>query len=177
MRVSSTKLEGVLIIEPEILCDARGVFFESFNETDFLCATGIHVKFVQDNESHSKENTLRGLHYQVGKPQGKLVRVVKGAIFDVAVDIRMDSPTFHDWVGVLLSEHNTKQLWIPPGFAHGFLTLHDDTIVLYKVTEHFDSDLERTIRWDHPDIKVEWPINGVPILSDKDKINENPIVW
>lgn len=157
-----------VILEPQTHVDDRGRFFESFNQRVFDEEVGGTWTFVQDNQSRSRKGVLRGMHYQLDPmAQGKLVRVVKGSVFDVAVDIRKSSPSFGDWIGVELTEDNHKQLWVPPGFAHGFLTLTDPSDVLYKVTEYYSPDHDRSIRWDDPDIGIGWPV-GDPILSAKD---------
>jgi dTDP-4-dehydrorhamnose 3,5-epimerase len=171
MNVIPTKIPGVLILEPKVFGDERGFFFESFNQKAFNEAIGLDATtFVQDNHSKSGKNVLRGLHFQLPpKEQGKLVRVVQGEAFDVAVDLRRDSPTYGQWVGVTLSAENKKQLWIPPGLAHGFLTLSETAEFLYKTTDYYAPELERCVRWDDPILKVEWPILGMPILSNKDK--------
>jgi len=169
--VTPTAIADVLILEPRVFGDARGFFFESFNQRDFEAATGLRgVTFVQDNHSRSARGVLRGLHYQVlPHAQGKLVRVVRGAAFDVAVDIRPDSPTYGRWVGVELSESNHRQLWIPPGLAHGFLTLSDEADFLYKTTDYYSPAHERCIRWDDPTLAIEWPLGGrAPVVSEKD---------
>ncbi len=169
--VTPTAIADVLILEPRVFGDARGFFFESFNQRDFEAATGLRgVTFVQDNHSRSARGVLRGLHYQVlPHAQGKLVRVVRGAAFDVAVDIRPDSPTYGRWVGVELSESNHRQLWIPPGLAHGFLTLSDEADFLYKTTDYYSPAHERCIRWDDPTLAIEWPLGGrAPQVSEKD---------
>lgn len=169
MKVIQTKLEGVCLLEPTVFSDSRGYFFESFNDRKFEELTGFKAKFVQDNQSMSAKGVLRGLHFQISpKAQGKLVRVVKGAVFDVAVDIRSDSPTFGQWVGFELSELNHRQLWIPPGLAHGFVTLQEDTVFQYKVTEYWSKDHERCIAWNDPDLKIDWQFEGEPIVSAKD---------
>ncbi|MFN3377580.1 MAG: dTDP-4-dehydrorhamnose 3,5-epimerase [Burkholderiaceae bacterium] len=170
--VTPTAIPGVLVLEPKVFGDARGFFFESFNQRDFEQATGLSgITFVQDNHSRSAKGVLRGLHYQLPpKAQGKLVRVVRGAVFDVAVDIRKSSPTFGRWVGVELSESNHRQLWIPPGLAHGFLTLTDSADFLYKTTDTYSPEHERCIRWDDPAIGIEWPVlDTPPLLSAKDQ--------
>lgn len=170
--VTPTDIAGVLILEPRIYRDARGFFFESFSQRDFEAATGLTgIAFVQDNHSRSSKGVLRGLHYQLSPAeQGKLVRAVRGAVFDVAVDIRRDSPTFGRWVGVELSEYNHRQLWIPPGLAHGFLTLSDSADILYKTTAYYSPAHERCIRWDDSALGIAWPALEVPlILSDKDR--------
>jgi dTDP-4-dehydrorhamnose 3,5-epimerase len=170
MKVTPTKLAGVLIIEPRVFGDERGFFFESFNQRAFDEAVGAHVDFVQDNHSKSSRNVLRGLHYQVSpKAQGKLVRVVQGEVFDVAVDLRKDSATFGQWVGEILSAENKKQLWIPAGFAHGFLTLSETAEFLYKTTDYYSPEHERCIRWDDADIGIAWPLITQPLVSGKDK--------
>jgi len=173
MRVSTTAIVDVLILEPKVFGDARGFFFESFNQRAFNAATGLDVNFVQDNHSRSAKGVLRGLHYQVLQPQGKLVRVVRGAVFDVAVDIRRSSPSFGQWVGVELSEDNHRQLWVPPGLAHGFLVLSEMADFLYKTTEYYGPNNERCIAWNDPDIGISWPDAGMgPILSPKDQVGE-----
>ncbi len=171
MKVTPTSISDVLIIEPRVFGDARGFFYESFNQQAFDQATGTSPQFVQDNHSRSARGVLRGLHYQLApKSQGKLVRVVRGAVFDVAVDIRQSSPTFGRWVGVELSEDNHRQLWIPPGFAHGFLVLSESADFLYKTTDYYSPEHERCIAWDDPAIGVEWPEVGLaPQLSAKDQ--------
>ena len=170
MKVTATALPGVLILEPKVFGDARGFFFESFNQRAFNEATGLQVNFVQDNHSRSGKGVLRGLHYQIQQPQGKLVRVVRGAVFDVAVDIRKASPNFGRWVGIELTEENHRQLWVPPGFAHGFLVTTDSADFLYKSTDYYAPEFERCIAWDDPKIGVRWPLEGVePQLSIKDR--------
>jgi dTDP-4-dehydrorhamnose 3,5-epimerase len=170
MKVTATSIADVLIIEPRVFGDSRGFFFESFNQRDFDKATGTSFNFVQDNHSRSEKGVLRGLHYQLSQPQGKLVRVVRGSVFDVAVDIRKSSPTFGKWVGVVLSADNKCQMWIPPGFAHGFLTLSDSADFLYKTTDYFAPEFERCIAWNDPTLNVTWPLEGsVPTLSGKDQ--------
>jgi dTDP-4-dehydrorhamnose 3,5-epimerase len=169
MNVQRLDIEGLVVFEPRVFADERGAFFESFNEAKFREATGFDGSFVQDNHSISHKGVLRGLHYQVAPhAQGKLVRVVAGAAFDVAVDIREGSPTFGKWAGVELSATNRKQFWIPAGFAHGFLALEDGTEFLYKTTDFWHAASERSIRWDDPDIAVEWPLQGAPVVSGKD---------
>jgi len=171
MKATPTRLAGVFVLEPRVFGDERGFFFESFNQRAFDDAVGTHVDFVQDNHSKSSRNVLRGLHYQLPpKAQGKLVRVVQGEVFDVAVDLRKDSPTFGQWVGEILSAENKKQLWIPAGFAHGFLTLSDSAEFLYKTTDYYSPEHERCIRWDDPDIGVEWPLSAPPLVSGKDAL-------
>jgi dTDP-4-dehydrorhamnose 3,5-epimerase len=169
MNVIPTTIPDVLIIEPKVFGDARGFFFESFNQAAFTEATGFNASFVQDNHSRSSKGVLRGLHYQIQQPQGKLVRVVRGAVFDVAVDIRQSSPTFGQWEGVELSEDNHRQLWIPPGFAHGFLVLSDSAEFLYKTTDYYAPQFERCIAWNDASIGIEWPLDDVPQLSAKDQ--------
>jgi dTDP-4-dehydrorhamnose 3,5-epimerase len=169
MQVVQTAISDVLILEPKVFGDDRGFFFESFNQQIFQSFTGVKAHFVQDNHSKSAANVLRGLHYQIEQAQGKLVRVTAGEVFDVAVDIRRQSATFGKWVGVHLSAENKRQMWIPPGFAHGFVVLHDNTEVLYKTTDYYAPQHERCIRWDDPAIGIEWPIRQAPILSGKDQ--------
>ncbi len=171
MKAIPTAIPEVLILEPKVFGDARGFFFESFNQKAFNEATGLNLNFVQDNHSRSAKGVLRGLHYQLPPhAQGKLVRVVRGAVFDVAVDIRQGSPTFGQWVGVELSEDNHRQLWIPPGFAHGFLTLSDSADFLYKTTNYYAPSHERCIAWNDPQIGIQWPDIGMaPLLSAKDQ--------
>jgi len=169
MQVVQTAIADVLILEPKVFGDDRGFFFESFNQQTFQNLTGIEANFVQDNHSKSASNVLRGLHYQIEQAQGKLVRVSSGEVFDVAVDIRRQSATFGKWVGVLLSAENKRQMWIPPGFAHGFVVLKDNTEFLYKTTDYYAPQYERCIRWDDPAIGIEWPITLAPILSAKDR--------
>ncbi|MGE4376817.1 MAG: dTDP-4-dehydrorhamnose 3,5-epimerase [Burkholderiaceae bacterium] len=167
-QVTPTALPEVLILEPKVFGDERGFFFESYNQRDFAQATGLQVAFVQDNHSRSAKNVLRGLHYQVQQPQGKLVRVVQGEVFDVAVDLRKKSKTFGQWVGEILSAENKRQLWIPAGFAHGFVVLSDTAEFLYKTTDYYAPAHERCIRWDDPAIGIHWPIAAPPILAAKD---------
>lgn len=168
MKAIRTAIPEVVILEPQVFGDDRGFFFESFNERKFRELVGADVSFVQDNHSKSASNVLRGLHYQIKQPQGKLVRVVSGAVFDVAVDVRKSSPTFGKWVGVELSAENKRQLWIPVGFAHGFVVLSESAEFLYKTTDYWAPEYERSIRWDDPAIGVEWPFTGAPRLSAKD---------
>jgi dTDP-4-dehydrorhamnose 3,5-epimerase len=169
MNVIDTSLPGVLIIEPKVFGDARGFFFESWNERAFAQATGVNPRFVQDNHSRSRRGVLRGLHYQLHKPQGKLVRAARGAIFDVAVDLRRSSPDFGRWFGVELSEENHRQLWVPPGFGHGFLVLSESADVLYKATDYYAPEHERSLLWSDPAVAIDWPLEGVePLLSVKD---------
>jgi len=169
MQVVKTAISEVLILEPQVFGDERGFFFESFNQHRFASLTGVNTEFVQDNHSKSAANVLRGLHYQIQQPQGKLVRVVAGEVFDVAVDLRRKSATFGKWVGVVLSAENKRQLWVPPGFAHGFLVLKEGTEFLYKTTDYYAPQHERCIRWDDPAIGIEWPLAEAPVLSAKDQ--------
>ena len=170
MQATRLAIPDVMLIEPKVFGDTRGFFFESFNQRAFNDATGTNHQFVQDNHSRSSRGVLRGLHYQVQQPQGKLVRVVQGAVFDVAVDIRKSSPTFGQWVGAELSADNHRQLWVPPGFAHGFLVLSDTAEFLYKTTDYYAPEYERCIVWNDPSISVEWPIFVQnPTLSAKDQ--------
>ncbi len=169
MKVTQTKIPDVLILEPSVYGDERGFFFESFNQQAFKKATNLDYQFVQDNHSRSAKNVLRGLHYQIEQPQGKLVRVNQGEVFDVAVDIRNKSPTFGHWVGASLSAENKKMLWIPPGFAHGFVVLSDVAEFLYKTTDYYAPQFERCIIWNDPDLNIDWQINVDPSLSEKDK--------
>jgi dTDP-4-dehydrorhamnose 3,5-epimerase len=169
MKVTDTRIAGVKIIEPRVFEDERGFFFESFNQERFNQAVGRHVDFVQDNHSKSTKGVLRGLHYQLApKAQGKLVRVVQGEVFDVAVDIRKSSPSFGQWVGVILSADNKKQLWIPEGFAHGFITISDTAEFLYKTTDYYSKDHERAIRWNDPTLAIDWQTDLMPLISEKD---------
>lgn len=169
MKVIETAIPGLLILEPKVFGDARGFFMESYNAKAFQDATGLTPNFVQDNHSRSGKGVLRGLHYQIEQAQGKLVRVTRGSVFDVAVDLRKSSPTFGQWVGVELSEENSRQLWIPPGFAHGFLVTSDSADFLYKTTDYYAPQFERSLAWNDPTVGVEWPLAGVaPLLSAKD---------
>ena len=169
MKITACAIPDVLLLEPRVFGDDRGFFFESFNQRTFCTATGLDLQFVQDNHSRSARNVLRGLHYQVVQPQGKLVRVVSGEVFDVAVDIRRDSPTFGKWVGALLSATNKHQLWVPPGLAHGFLVLSETADFLYKTTDYYAPAHERCIAWNDPTLAIDWPLNGqAPVLSAKD---------
>ncbi len=172
MKVTPTAIPDVLIIEPKVFGDERGFFYESFNQKAFNEATGLDVTFVQDNHSRSAKGVLRGLHYQVQQPQGKLVRVVRGSVFDVAVDIRLGSPTFGKWVGIELTEENHKQLWIPTGFAHGFLVVSESAEFLYKTTDYYAPQHERCIAWDDPTLGICWPKNIPPVLSGKDQLGQ-----
>jgi dTDP-4-dehydrorhamnose 3,5-epimerase len=169
MNVIETVIPDVLIIEPLVFGDDRGFFMESFNEEKFRAKTGVASQFVQDNHSRSTRNVLRGLHYQIQQPQGKLVRAVTGEVFDVAVDIRKSSPTFGQWAGCLLSAVNKRQFWVPPGFAHGFVVLSDTADFLYKTTDYYAPEYERSILWNDPAINIDWQITGEPILSVKDQ--------
>ena len=168
MKVIETDIPGVLILEPKVYRDSRGHFFESYNRRTFREATGVDVEFVQDNESLSSRNVLRGLHYQIRQPQGKLVRVVAGEIYDVAVDLRRSSPTFGKWTGALLSPSQQPMIWIPQGFAHGFLVLSEQAIIIYKTTDYYAPEHERTLAWNDRSVGVLWPLEGSPLLSDKD---------
>ena len=169
MKVTKTALPGALVFEPKVYGDARGFFFESWNQRSFAQATDFDARFVQDNHSRSRKGVLRGLHYQIVQPQGKVVRVVRGAIFDVAVDLRRSSPAFGRWFGVELTEDNHLQLWVPPGFGHGFLTLSDVAEVLYKTTDYWAPEHERSLLWNDGQIGIEWPLdNEAPVLSAKD---------
>jgi len=168
MNVIKTGIPDVLIIEPQVFGDERGFFMESWNQKAFNDAVGRDVSFVQDNHSRSAKNVLRGLHYQIQEPQGKLVRVVAGVVFDVAVDIRKSSPTFGQWVGATLSAENKQQLWVPEGFAHGFVVLSAVAEFLYKTTDYYAPEYERCIRWDDLDLNIEWPLGGEVVLSGKD---------
>ena len=169
MNVIATRLPDVLIIEPKVFGDERGFFYESFNAQAFAEATGRVVQFVQDNHSRSAKGVLRGLHYQIEHTQGKLVRVTEGEVLDVAVDIRRSSPTFGQWTSVRLSGQNHRQLWIPPGFAHGFVVLSESADFLYKTTDYYAPSAERCIRWDDPELAIDWELQGAPILSAKDQ--------
>ena len=168
MKATPLSIPDVILIEPKVFDDDRGFFFESFNQGQFETAIGRKVGFVQDNHSRSARNVLRGLHYQIRQPQGKLVRVVAGEVFDVAVDIRRNSPTFGKWVGQILSAENKRQLWIPEGFAHGFVVLTEAAEFLYKTTDYWASQHERCIVWNDPRLAIDWPIQGEPVLSGKD---------
>jgi len=169
VKVIKTKIPGVLIIEPQVFGDERGFFMESWNQKAFNEAVGKNVTFVQDNHSRSAKNVLRGLHYQIKQPQGKLVRVVAGEVFDVAVDIRKSSETFGQWVGVDLSAENKRQFWVPEGFAHGFLVLSETAEFLYKTTDYYYPEDEGGIRWDDPELAIEWSVRNI-IISDKDRV-------
>ena len=172
MRVSRTAIPDVLVIEPQVFCDPRGSFYESFNQRVFKHAVGFDVDFVQDNHSRSKKGVLRGLHYQSKYPQGKLVRVVSGSVFDVVVDLRQTSANRGHWIGMELSEFNNKQLWVPPGFAHGFLVLSESADLLYKTTQYYEPIYQRCITWNDPLIGIKWPITSTPQLSRIDKAGQ-----
>lgn len=172
MKSISTAIADVFILEPKVFGDTRGFFFESFNSRAFAEATGLDVHFVQDNHSRSARGVLRGLHYQALQPQGKLVRVVRGSVFDVAVDIRKTSPTFGKWVGVELTEDNHRQLWVPPGLAHGFLVTSESADFLYKTTDYYAPEHERCLAWNDPAIGIDWPLEGKPQLSAKDQLGK-----
>jgi dTDP-4-dehydrorhamnose 3,5-epimerase len=169
MKVIKTDIPDVLILEPNVYRDSRGHFFESYNRRNLKEATGLDIEFVQDNESLSARNVLRGLHYQIKQPQGKLVRVVVGEIYDVAVDLRRSSPTFGKWTGTILSPSQQPMIWIPQGFAHGFLVLSEQAIVAYKTTDYYAPEHERTLAWNDRGIGVLWPLEGEPLMSDKDR--------
>ncbi|MEO0835763.1 MAG: dTDP-4-dehydrorhamnose 3,5-epimerase [Cyanobacteria bacterium J06642_3] len=169
MEVIKTAIPDVLIIEPKVFGDQRGFFMESFNEHKFKEKTGVTPHFVQDNHSRSARNVLRGLHYQIKQPQGKLVRVVSGEVYDVVVDIRKSSPTFGQWVGCVLTASNHRQLWVPPGFAHGFVVLSDTADFLYKTTDYYAPEYERAILWNDPNLGIDWKLKGEPVLSAKDQ--------
>lgn len=170
MRMIPTAIPDVLIIEPRVFGDTRGFFLESFNQRSFNEATGLDEQFVQDNHSRSAKGVLRGLHYQIEHPQGKLVRVVQGCVFDVAVDLRASSPTFGEWVGVELSAENFRQLWVPAGFAHGFVVLSESADFLYKTTDYYYPEHERCIVWDDRVLAIDWPLVTEPVVSVKDKL-------
>ena len=169
MKATRLAIADVVLFEPKVFGDDRGFFYESFNQGQFDAAVGRQVNFVQDNHSRSVKNVLRGLHYQIQQPQGKLVRVVQGEVFDVAVDIRQSSPTFGQWVGEILSADNKRQLWVPEGFAHGFVVLSDTAEFLYKTTDYYAPQFERSIAWNDSAIGIQWPIQGQPTLSAKDQ--------
>ena len=169
MKATPLAIPDVILLEPKAFGDERGFFFESFNQAKFEAAIGRPIGFVQDNHSRSAQNVLRGLHYQISQPQGKLVRVVQGEVFDVAVDIRKSSPTFGQWVGEILSAENKRQMWVPEGFAHGFVVLSDTAEFLYKTTDYYAPEHERCIAWNDPAIAIQWPLDGVPALSAKDQ--------
>lgn len=169
MKATPLSIPDVVLFEPKVFGDERGFFFESFNQAKFEAAIGRQVSFVQDNHSRSVKNVLRGLHYQIQQPQGKLVRVVQGEVFDVAVDIRKSSPTFGQWAGAVLSAENKRQLWVPEGFAHGFVVTSDSAEFLYKTTDYWAPEFERSIAWNDAAIGIQWPIQGEPALSAKDQ--------
>lgn len=173
MKAIKTEISDVLIIEPKVFGDDRGFFFESFNQRVWEEVTGLRTAFVQDNHSLSAKGVLRGLHYQLQQPQGKLVRVVAGEVFDVAVDIRKGSATFGRWVGAILSSENKRQFWVPPGLAHGFLVLSDTAEFLYKATDYYAPAYERCIAWNDPELGIVWPLKGEPLLSEKDRVGAN----
>jgi len=170
MNVTATAIPDVLLIEPRVFGDERGFFYESFNERQWQKSTGLYRNFVQDNHSRSIKGVLRGLHYQIQQPQGKLVRVVVGEVFDVAVDLRRGSPSFGKWVGVILSAANKCQLWVPEGFAHGFLVLSENAEFLYRTTDYYAPEHERCILWNDADIGIDWPLSDPPVLSAKDAV-------
>lgn len=172
MKIVPTEIADVLIIEPQVFQDDRGFFFESYNQKSFSDRTGYSAHFVQDNHSYSKQNVLRGLHYQIQQPQGKLVRAIAGTILDVAVDIRKSSPSFGQWVSCILSGENKRQLWIPTGFAHGFLVLSQSAEVLYKTTDYYAPQHERCILWNDPDLAIDWTLTTPPIVSTKDRVGQ-----
>lgn len=169
MNIIQTSIPGVLILEPKVFGDERGFFYESHNERDFVEKTGVNVRFVQDNHSRSAKNVLRGLHYQIRQPQGKLVRVIAGEVYDVAVDIRRSSPTFGKWTAHVLSETNKRMLWLPAGFAHGFVVTSDYAEFLYKTTDYWVPSFERCIAWNDPELAIPWPLQDEPALSAKDR--------
>jgi dTDP-4-dehydrorhamnose 3,5-epimerase len=169
MQVLPTDLPGVLLLEPRVFGDARGYFYEAYNRRSFHKATGVDVEFVQDNHSRSVKNVLRGLHYQIRQAQGKLVRVTAGEVWDVAVDLKKGSPTFGKWTGFTLSAETKRIAWIPPGFAHGFLVVSDAAEVIYKTTDYYAPEHERTLLWNDPALGIRWPLAGAPVLADKDK--------
>ena len=168
MKVTPTAIRDVLVIEPRVFGDARGFFFESWNRRDFAAAVGRDVEFVQDNHSASERNVLRGLHYQLRQAQGKLVRVIAGEVYDVAVDLRRSSPTFGKWIGERLSADNHRILWVPAGFAHGFLVVSERAEFLYKTTDYYAPEHERSLLWNDPAIGIEWPLAGAPLLKPRD---------
>ena len=170
MQVVATPIEGLLVLEPKVFGDDRGFFFESFNERNFRERTGVELPFVQDNHSRSARGVLRGLHYQIRQPQGKLVRAVRGAVYDVALDVRRASATFGQWFGIELSEQNKRMLWVPPGFAHGFCVVSESADFLYKTTDYWAPDHERAVAWNDPKLAIPWPLGGIePMLSAKDR--------
>ena len=169
MKVERSAIPDVLLLEPKVFGDARGYFYESHNRRTFARATGLDVEFVQDNHSRSARNVLRGLHYQVRQPQGKLVRVTSGEIWDVAVDLRRGSPSFGRWVGMTLDAESRRMLWVPAGFAHGFLVTSESAEVLYKTTDYYAPEHERTLLWNDPALAIAWPLAGVPVMTEKDR--------
>jgi dTDP-4-dehydrorhamnose 3,5-epimerase len=169
MKITRSEIPDVLILEPKVFGDERGFFYESYNERDFAGGTGINARFVQDNHSRSARNVLRGLHYQIRRPQAKLVRVVAGEVFDVAADLRKSSPAFGKWLGIVLSAENKRMLWIPEGFAHGFLVLSGSAELLYKTTAYYAPEHERCVMWSDPDLGIKWPLDGEPIIAAKDR--------
>jgi dTDP-4-dehydrorhamnose 3,5-epimerase len=169
MQIVEKALNGVVLLEPKVFGDERGFFMETFNERVFRELTGVTLDFVQDNHSRSARNVLRGLHYQIQQPQGKLVRVVSGSVFDVAVDMRRSSPTYGQWFGAELTAQNKRQMWVPPGFAHGFIVTSDTADFLYKTTDYWAPEFERSLAWNDPAVGVAWPLDGEPLLSAKDK--------
>jgi dTDP-4-dehydrorhamnose 3,5-epimerase len=169
VKVERTAIAEVLVLEPKVFGDARGFFLEPYNRRTFREATGLDLEFVQDNHSRSRRGVLRGLHYQIRQPQGKLVRVLAGRVFDVAVDLRRSAATFGKWVGMELDAESMRMLWVPPGFAHGFLVLSEAADILYKTTDYYAPQHERTLRWDDAQLAIAWPLAGEPILSDKDR--------
>lgn len=170
MKIIPTSIPDLLIIEPQVFGDARGYFYESFNERTFREKTGVELKFVQDNHSHSAKGVLRGMHYQIQQAQGKLVRCTRGVVYDAAVDMRKSSPTFGQWAGVELSEENKRMFWIPPGFAHGFVVISDEADFLYKATDYWAPEHERSLLWNDPAVGIEWPLEGItPLLKPKDE--------
>lgn len=169
MQIEETKLNDLFLLKPKIFNDSRGFFYESWNASNFRALTGVNLTFVQDNQSYSKKNVLRGLGYQINKPQGKLVRVIHGSIYDVVVDLRRSSSTFGKWFGVALSSENNYQLWVPPGFAHGFITKSEYANVLFKVTDYFSQKDDRCIKWDDPELSIDWEIKDEPLVSEKDR--------
>lgn len=171
--INKTNLPDVLVLEPEVFGDDRGFFFESFNQKDFLQATGLDINFVQDNHSRSLKGVLRGLHYQIQHPQGKLVRVTQGCVFDVAVDLRRSSPSFGKWTGVELSAENKRQLWVPAGFAHGFVVTSESAEFLYKTTDYWYPEHERSLLWCDPTVGIVWPLQAEPRLATKDALGKN----
>jgi len=170
--ITPTNLPEVLILEPKVFGDDRGFFFESFNQQNFADTTGLNIQFVQDNHSRSTKGVLRGLHYQIQHPQGKLVRVTQGEVFDVAVDLRRSSPNFGKWAGVTLSATNYRQLWVPPGFAHGFVVTSDSAEFLYKTTDYWYPEFERSLLWNDSTVGIQWPIEGLPQLAAKDAVGK-----